>query len=90
MKVTLPLIKALSVDQGLTNLLLDHLIASATKTGTAITLLEGAKYGVIPADLFESEHCLHAQSILDNTAAMRLKIDRNRCKYIQQKKKRKA
>ena len=31
MKVTLPLIKALNVDKGLTSLLLNHLIATATK-----------------------------------------------------------
>ena len=90
MKVTLPLIKALSVDQGLTNLLLNHLIASATKAGATITLPEGAKHEVIPADLFESERRLHAQSSLDNAAAVRLEIDRNRRRYIQREKERKA
>ena len=83
MKATLPLIKALSVDQGLTNLLLNHLIASATKASASITLPEGAKHEVIPADLFESECRLHVQSSLDNMAAVRLEINRNRRRYIQ-------
>ena len=80
----------MSVDQGLTNLLLNHLIASATKASASITLPEGAKHEVIPADLFESECLLRVQSSLDNMAAVRLEINRNRRRYIQWKKERKA
>ncbi len=81
MKVTLPLVKALNVDPGLTNLLLNHLIATAAKQGRVITLPKHVQTEVVPEELFQQERRLHAQTTLDNAALVQAAIERNRKKY---------
>ena len=62
MKVTLPLLRAVNADPGLSGLLLNYLIASTVRNGRTITLPKGADTEEVDRNTFDGERAILAAS----------------------------
>ena len=81
LKVTMPLLKATHVDQGLTDLLLNYLIAATVKQGRTVHVPEGADVLPVPPALYAQERKILAAARVDDYEATEAALQANRERY---------
>ena len=62
LRVSVPLLRAVKVDQGLLETMLNYLVSLNAAAGRPVTLLKGCKAEYLPPEVFEAERRVLAQS----------------------------
>ena len=81
LRVSMPLLKAVRADQGLLDLLLNHLVQAKVRRGQVIPVPVGAQVQEVSASLFREEQTLLAESREENYEEVAQQLQAGRDQY---------